>query len=148
MAIIDQIKQLREVTGVSVAECRKAILEAKGDLAMAQEILKKWGKNFAQRKADRKAEEGIVESYIHSGKKIGAMIELHCETDFVAKGDDFQKLARELCLQIVAMNPDDNSLISQFWIKDESRTVKDLVDEYITKVGENIEIKRFIRFEL
>ncbi len=147
MIKIDQIKQLREETSVSVSECKKALEETRGDFQKAKEILKKWGKETAQKKVERVANQGIIESYIHPNKKIGALIELNCETDFVAKNKDFQNLAHELCLQIAAMG-EEIPLLSQPWIKDETKTIKDLINEYIAKLGENIVIKRFIRYEL
>ena len=97
---------------------------------------------------EKKLNQGVIESYIHSNKKIGVLVELRCETDFAARTEDFQNLAHELCLQIAAVNPKKTSLMSQPWIKDESKTVKELIDEYIAKVGENITVKRFIRYEL
>lgn len=149
MVNIDQIKQLREETEVSISECRKALTEAKGNLQKAKEILKEWGKDFARKKTEKEVKQGIIESYIHSNKKIGAMIELCCETDFVAKSSDFQKLAHELALQITAINPsEENSLLDQLWIKDQAKTIKDLIDEHVAKLGENIIIKRFVRYEL
>ena len=149
MITIDQIKKLREETEVSISECRKALTEAKGDLQKAKEILKEWGKDFARKKTEKEVKQGIIESYIHSNKKIGAMIELCCETDFVAKSPDFQKLAHELALQITAINPsEENSLLDQLWIRDQAKTIKDLIDEYVVKLGENIIIKKFIRYEL
>ena len=147
MVTIDQIKQLREETSISIQECKKALQEAKGDFKIAKEILKKWGKDLAGSKTVRKTSQGIIESYIHPNKKIGVLLELNCETDFVAKSKDFQTLSHELCLQIAAMN-DTPSLLSQPWIKDMTKTVKDLVDEYIAKVGENIVVKRFIKYEI
>jgi len=92
--------------------------------------------------------QGIIEAYIHQNKKIGAMVELRCETDFVARTEEFKKLAHELCLQIAAMNPKKSGLLSQPWIRDETKTIKNLIDEYIARLGENIIIKRFIRFEI
>lgn len=148
MINVNKIKQLREETGVSVVECKKALAEAKDDIRIAKEILKRWGKDFAEKKKEREAKEGIVESYIHPGKKIGAMVELHCESDFVARSEDFQRLAHELCLQIAAIDPEKTSLMEQPWIKDETKTIKDLVQEYVAKLGENITLKRFIRYEL
>lgn len=147
MISIKQIKQLREETGVSVIECKKALNEAKGDKEKAKEILKKWGKDLAGSKLNREAFQGIVESYIHPNKKIGVLLELDCETDFVAKSEDFQNLAHELCLQIAAMGQEE-PILEQFWIKDQTKTVKDLIGEYIAKVGENIIIKRFERYEI
>lgn len=148
MITIEQIKQLREETGVSVIECKKALVEAKGNDRKAKEILKKWGSQLAGKKIKRETEEGIIENYIHPGKKIGAMVELHCESDFVARSQNFQELAHELCLQIAAMDPKKTSLMRQSWIRDETKTIRDLVQEYIAKLGENIIIKRFIRYEL
>lgn len=149
MVTIDQIKKLREETEVSISECKKALTEAKGDFQKAKEILREWGKDFARKKTEKEVKQGIIESYIHSNKKIGVMIELCCETDFVAKSSDFQKLAHELTLQITAINPSEEiSLFDQPWIKDEAKTVKDLVDEYIAKLGENIIIKKFVRYEI
>lgn len=108
----------------------------------------KLGRGFAKIKKEREVKSGLIESYIHSGKKIGAMVELHCESDFVAKSEDFQKLAHELCLQIVAIPPEEIPLLKQPYIRDEAKTVRDLIDEYISKFGENIIIKRFARFEI
>jgi len=148
MVTINQIKQLRQETGVSITECKKALEAAKGDFDKAKEVLRKWGRELAGKKAERKAGLGIIESYIHPNKKVGAMVELDCETDFVAKSEDFKKLAHELCLQITAMNPQEDSLLSQPWIKDETRTIKELIDEYIAKLGENIIVKRFVRYDI
>lgn len=194
MTLINKIKQLREETDVSIIECKQAIEEANGDLTKAKEILRKKGKELAGKKISRETKEGIIESYIHSNKKIGVMIEVHCESDFAAQSQDFQKLAHEICLQIAATNPlfldekdileefldkekriyqeqfkklgkpqkvitqiiegklkkykESISLLSQPWIKDETKTIKDLINEYITKLGENIVIKRFIRYEI
>ncbi len=147
MIKIDQIKKLREETLVSISECKRALEEAKGDLEIAKEILKKWGKELAKKKAERKVSQGIVESYIHPNKKIGVILELNCETDFVARNKDFQNLAHELCLQIAAIG-DNPPLLSQPWIRDESKKIQDLINEYIAKLGENIVIKRFERYEI
>jgi len=148
MITIEQIKKLRRATSLSISECKKALEEAKGDIVMAKEVLRKSGKDFAKKKRERELRAGIIESYIHPGKRIGAMIELHCESDFVAQSEDFQKLAHELCLQIAAINPKETPLLNQPWIRDETKTVKDLIDEHIAKLGENIILKRFIRYEL
>jgi elongation factor Ts len=144
---IDQLKKLREETSVSISECKKALEEAKGDFQKAKEILKKWGREVAQKKAQRTTSQGIIESYIHPNKKVGVLLELNCETDFVAKSPDFQSLAHELCLQIAAMG-NSPPLLEQPWIKDETKKVQDLINEYIAKIGENIIIKRFTRYEL
>ena len=148
MVTINQIKQLREETDVSITDCKKALEEAKGDTKKAKEILKKLGRDFARAKKKREVKAGIIESYIHSGKKIGAMVELHCESDFVAHSEDFQKLAHELCLQIAAIDPENIPLLKQLWIRDETKRIRDLIDEYISKFGENIILKRFARFEI
>lgn len=145
---IDQIKQLREETGVSISECKKALEESKGDFAKAKEVLRKLGKEIAQKKAEREVCQGIIESYIHANQKVGAMILLRCESDFVAKSPDFQKLAHDLCLQIAALDPEDPPLLNQPWIKDPAKTVKDLIQEAIAKLGENIVLDKFIRYEL
>jgi elongation factor Ts len=145
---IEQIKKLRKETGISIIECKKALEEAQGDIERAKEILNKWGKIFAQKKKEREAKEGVIETYLHPNRKIGVMLELGCESDFVAKSKEFQNLAHELCLQIAAMDPEENSLLEQPWIRDQTKTVKDLIDEYIAKLGENIIIKRFVRYEL
>lgn len=194
MVTIEQIKQIREETGVSVAECKKALEEAKGDIEKAKEILRKWGKTLAGKKQEREVKEGLVESYIHPNKKVGVLLEIRCESDFVAKSEEFRKLAHELCLQITALNPlylkkedipeeflagerkiyqeqfkdsgkpkkivdqiidgklkkykEEICLLSQLWIKDETKKIQDLVEEYITKIGENIIIKNFARYEI
>jgi elongation factor Ts len=148
MITIDQIKRLREETEVSISECKKALIQAKGDFQKAKEILKKWGRDFAKKKLQRETKHGIIESYIHSNKRVGVMLELGCETDFVAKNPDFQKLAHELALQIAAFNPEETPLLEQSWIKDEKKTIKDLIDEYIAKLGENIILKRFVRYQI
>ncbi len=148
MVNIERVKQLREETGVSVSECKKALELAGEDFNIAKEILRKWGRELAEKKAARETGLGIIESYIHPNKKVGVIIELRCETDFVAKSEDFKKLAHELCLQIAAMNPQKDSLFSQPWIKDETKSIRELINEYIAKIGENIIVKRFVRYEI
>ena len=148
MISLEKIKKLREETGVSISECKKALEKAKGNLKQAKETLKKSGRDLAKEKKEREVKAGIIESYVHSGKKIGAMVELHCESDFVARSEDFQKLAHELCLQIAAISPEEIPLPKQPWIRDETKTVEDLIDEYIAKFGENIVLKNFVRYEL
>ena len=163
MATIDQIKQLREETGISLAECKKALQEGRGNIEKAKEILRTWGKKVATERAGKEAKEGIIGSYIHQNGKIGVLLQIHCESDFVAKSEEFQKLAKELCLQIAAMNPlflkkedvpkeilekEEISLLSQPWIRDETKNIQNLINEYIAKFGENITIKKFVRFEI
>jgi elongation factor Ts len=146
MASIEQIKKLRQETGLSISECKKALEEAKGDVEKAKEVLRKLGKTFALKQIKRKAGEGIIASYIHANKKIGVLLDLRCETDFVARSNDFQNLAHELCLQIAAMGGE--KLLSQPWIRDETKKIEEIIQEYIAKFGENIIIKRFTRYEL
>ncbi len=148
MANLDQLKKLREETEVSISECKKALEEAAGDTEKAKEILKKLGKKVAAKKTDRETGQGIVDSYIHPNKKIGVILELGCETDFVAKSPDFQSLAHELCLQIAGSRDEETDLLEQPWIKDESRKIKDLIEDHIAKLGENIKVKRFQRYEI
>lgn len=148
MVNIEQIKKLREETEVSVSECKKALEVAGGDLTKAKEILRKWGKELAQKKAQRETKQGIIESYIHPNKKVGVLLEFSCETDFVAKSDDFQNLAHELCLQVAAMGEEEIPLLEQPWIKDETKTVKELINEYVAKLMENIMVKRFVRYTI
>lgn len=145
---IEQIKQLREETGLSITECKNALEEAKGVSEKAKEILKERGKKFAKEQEKKEVGQGIVECYVHSGKRIGAMIELRCETDFVARSPDFQKLGHELCLQLAAVSPEETPYLEQAWIKDESKTIKDIIAEYISKFGENIVVKNFVRYEI
>ena len=149
MVTIDQIKQLREETGVSLSEIKKALEEAKGDPEKAKEILRMWGKTLIGKKASRETKQGIIDSYVHPNAKTGVLLDLRCESDFVAKSPDFKTLAHEICLQIAAMDPiEEISLLSQAWIKDDTKTIKNLVEDTVAKVGENIEIKKFVRYEI
>jgi len=147
MISINQIKELRQETSASITECKKALQESNNDLEKAKEILKKRGKFLAQKKKEKETKQGIIEAYIHSGKKIGVMVELLCESDFVAQTKEFQKLAHELCLQIAAVSSE-TPIMDQPWIKDESKTIKELVDDNIAKFGENIVLKKFVRYEI
>lgn len=147
MVSIEVIKKLRNITGVSITECKKALEKANGNIEKAKDILKALGKDVAQKRSYKETKAGIVDSYIHVDKRVGVLIQLNCETDFVAKSDDFKKLAHELCLQIAGFF-DDVPIMKQPWIKDSKRTVKDLIDEYIAKFGENITLEKFIRYEI
>lgn len=130
-------------------DCRKALEESRGDIKKAEVLVKKWGMDKAEKKGERETKAGIVDSYIHAGGKVGVMIELLCETDFVARTDDFKNLSHELCLQIASMNPKDvKSLLTQEYIRDPGLTIEKLVKQVIGKLGENITIARFMRFEL
>lgn len=194
MSDLDNVKRLREETGISLMECKKACEEAGGDIEVAKEILRKRGQAMAAKKSERITGEGRITSYIHQNGKIGILLDIRCESDFVAKSEDFEKLSKEICLQIAAMSPMfaneedipaevlekeksiyieqannsgkpqeiiekivqgkiDNykkevSLMSQSWVKDDSKTISDLVKECIAKTGENMVIARFTRYEL
>jgi len=188
------VKNLREKTGASVMECRNALAEAAGNLEQAIENLRKRGKEKAAKKADRATAEGVVASYIHSNKKIGALVEIFCETDFVAKNSEFQELAHNIAMHIAATDPkylsaekvdskeksdyeefarkeflsgkkpaeilekmisgkvkkhfEEASLLSQPYVKNPDITIEDLLKEKIAKIGENIQIGSFMRFEI
>lgn len=147
--MIDRIKKIREETGLSVADIKRALEEAGGDEAEALEILEAQGHKIAEKKATRRAAEGIVESYIHTTKKIGAILVLHCETDFVAKSPDFQELAHDLAMQIASMAPKDiDELMGQPFIRDPDLTVKELISKSIAKLGENIKVGDFSRLSI
>lgn len=188
-----QVKQLREITGAGILDCQQALSQAKGDLDKALDLLRKKGQKIAQNKAVRSANEGIIESYIHSNSKIGVLVELVCETDFVARSEEFKQLGHDIAMQIAATNPLWNSpedippetlekekeiyaqnlnparpqktrdqiingklqkfysevcLLNQPFVKDDKITVKELIQNKIAKLGENIQVKRFVRFSL
>jgi elongation factor Ts len=160
----DEIKKLRESSGAGVMDCRNALKETNGDKAKALEILQKQGLVKAQKSAGRVTKQGLVVSYIHSGGRIGALVEVNVETDFVARTAEFQELAHNVAMQVAAMAPEFVSkndcptgkeidfqnacLLMQPYIKDPSKTIQDVVTELIAKTGENITISRFTRFEL
>lgn len=143
------IMKLREKTGFPMMECKKALEEAGGEEGKALEILKKRGVLKAtQKKAERTVKSGIIESYSHDGK-IGVLVELSSETDFVARNDEFKKLAHEIALQVAAMAPKDvPDLLNQPFIRDQEKTIDDCINELIAKIGEKIVVSRFVRFEL
>jgi len=143
------VKKLREETGAGILDCKKALDESKGDYKKALDIITKKGLAKAAKKLDRSTSQGIIETYIHGGGKIGVMLELLCETDFVARNSDFKKLAHELCLHIVAMDPRNiEELLKQNYVRDMSATIEDLVKKNIARIGENIVIGRFVRMNL
>lgn len=190
----ERVKTLRDRTGAGMMDCKKALSEAGGDLEKAIDILRKKGAATAEKRADRATNQGVVEAYIHAGGRIGSIVEVNCETDFVAKTDDFRALARDVAMQIAAMNPlfiqredvtqetldremdiyrtqarnekkpdniiervaagklekffQDTCLTEQTFIKDSSKTIKDLVLELTAKTGEKVTIRRFKRFHL
>jgi elongation factor Ts len=186
------VNELRSATGAGLLDCKKALTEANGNVDEATTILRKKGAASAAKKADRTTKEGLIESYIHVGGKVGVLIEVNCETDFVARNDDFKQLCKDLCLQIAAANPlyvsrdqvpeadvakereiaaaqvvgkppaavqkivdgkldkfySTICLIDQPFVKLPEKTVKEIVTEKITKIGENIQIRRFTRYQL
>lgn len=146
---VDEIKKLRDKTGAGVADCRQALEETKGDLKKAGEILKKKGFEIAAKRGDRATNQGLVETYVHANGKIGAMVEINCETDFVARTDVFKNLVHEVAMQVAAMGPESvEELLKQEYIRDARAKIEDLVRDTIAKTGENIQVKRISRFEL
>ena len=170
---IEVIRQLRDLTAASVSDCKKALDDAQGDLKQAQELLKKRGLEIAAKKASRSANQGRIEAYVHTGSRIGVLLEVNCETDFVARNEDFTRMTRDLAMQIAAadprfVRPEDvpqeetkeldekakkeylkaNVLLCQSFIRDEKMTVQDLVTQAIAKLGENIVVRRFVRFKV
>ena len=146
---LETIKKLREKTGAGVMEVKRALEEANGEEKKAMEIIKKQGLVKAEKRADKNTSEGVVGSYVHQGGRIASLVEVNCETDFVARTPEFEKLVRELAMQVVSMDPRDvKTLLAQGYIRDPKKTVKELVLEVVGKTGEKIEVKRFVRFEL
>ncbi|HXF44289.1 MAG TPA: translation elongation factor Ts [Candidatus Paceibacterota bacterium] len=144
----DDVKKLRDMTGAGVMDCQRALEEAKGNFETALKLIKERGVLIAERKGERKTGVGIIESYVHNGR-IGVLLEMRTETDFVARSEPFRELAHELAMQISAMAPADvQTLLKQPYIKDEATTVEDIVKRTIAKVGENIKVERFTRYEI
>lgn len=164
MASTEDVKRLREETGAGMLDCKKALDENDGNFEKAKENLRKKGFESAAKKAERVTAEGIVQSYIHHNKRLGVLLELNCESDFVARTDDFHKLAQRIALHIAGASPlyvspeevpegaegdhKETVLLQQPFVQDESRTIEDLIKETISKTGENIRVRRFARFEL
>jgi elongation factor Ts len=186
------LTKLRELTGAGMLDCKNALVEAGGDLKGAQDVIRKKGLDIAKKKSTREAREGQIISYIHAGGKLGVLLEVNCETDFVAKNEIFQSFTRDIAMQIAAAHPlyvgpenipaedlekekaiffeqvkdkpeqvrnkiiegkltkryEDICLLNQKFVKDDSRTVQDILTEFIAKIGENIIIRRFVRFEV
>jgi elongation factor Ts len=161
---LDMIKSLRERSGAGIMDCKRALEASEGNEDKAMQFLLEQGIASAAKKSGRVASQGVVESYIHAGGRIGAIVEVNCETDFVARTQEFQALARELAMQVAAMNPMVVSeeqlqegvdglptqlvLLKQPYIRDSSKDIRQLINEAIGKTGENIQVKRFARFEL
>lgn len=194
MITAEMVKELRTLTGAGMMDCKKALLETGGDKEKAINYLREKGLAKAAKRAGRIAAQGVVDSYIHLGGKVGVMVEVNCETDFVARNEEFRAFAKDICLQVAATNPaylsredvpeevienekeilrrqaanegkpekiidkivngriekffQENCLLEQPFIKDQDKTVKDLLTEKIAKIGENIIIRRFVRFEM
>lgn len=145
----EQIKQLRDKTGLSIAQVRFALEEAGGDEAKAIEILNKNASGIAAKKGDRSLGAGAVVSYIHSGDTVGVLMELLCETDFVAKNPEFKAVGRDIAMHIAAMNPTNvEELTGQPFIKDPSKSIADLINGTVQKFGERTELGRFVRYSL
>ncbi len=160
----EDIKELREKSGAGVMDCRNALVAAEGQIEKALEILRAQNLVKVEKKKSRAAAQGLVECYVHAGGRIGAMIEINCETDFVARTDQFKELAHNVAMQVAAMEPECVSqeqlpagseadpkvacLMLQPYIRDQAITVQDLVNQTIAKLGENIKISRFARFEV
>lgn len=161
---IAMVKELREATGAGVMDSKRALEEAAGDTKRATEILREKGIQTAAKRVDRDANQGVLEAYVHQNR-IGVLVEVNCETDFVAATEDFRTLARNIAMQIAAMNPlviapadregkdivgsdAEVCLVSQPFIKEPSRTIGDLIKDAVARTGENIKVRRFSRFEL
>ena len=145
----DQIKELREKTSAGIMDSKKALEETNGDITKAAEILRKKGLEKADKKSDRATEQGLVETYAHQTGRVASLVEILCETDFVARTEDFKTLAHEIAMQVASMNPKDlEELLGQEYIRDGSKKISDLIKEAIAKLGENIVVKRIARIEI
>jgi elongation factor Ts len=145
---LDEIRKLRELTGVGITDAKKALEASEGDFDKALEQMRKKGLTKAEKRAEREARSGLIDGYIHDGR-IGVVIEINCETDFVARTDEFKMLARDLCLHIAASNPSDvDRLMDQEFVKSPNLKVAELIKQHIAKLGENIIVRRFNRIEL
>lgn len=168
---LDAIKELRRVTSASVSDCRRVLKDAGGDVKKAVELLRKRGLEMAEKKQDRVAKEGRVEAYVHLGNKIGVLLEVNSETDFVARNSDFAQFTKDIAMQIAACSPayirredvpasvieqetdkenffKNSCLLEQAFIKDPAISIKDYLGSLIVKIGENIVIRRFTRYKL
>lgn len=149
MATLEQIKKIRELLGSGIVDTKKALDEAGGDEEKAIEILRKSGQLKAAKKSDREAGEGVVVSYVHPNNKLGVIVKLYCESDFVARNVEFLDLARDIAMHVAATSPkDDAELLAQSFVKNPDQTISELLIEKIAKIGENIRIGEFFRVEL
>ena len=146
--MISDVQKLRETTGAGVMECKKALTDVSGDFDKAAALIRERGLAKAGGKSERKTGAGLIESYVHN-ERVGVLLEIHCETDFVSRSENFRKLSRDLAMQIAAMNPENvDDLLKQAYIKDESLTVEETIKQAIAKFGENIRLERFCRYEI
>ena len=149
MVDLDTLKQLREQTDASVGACKMALEKADGDIQRAMQFLREEGNKIAEKKSARMTGIGMVETYVHTNQRIGALLEIRSETDFVARNPEFKKLAHDIAMHIAASAPETvPMLLEQPFVKDESKTVGDLLTESISRFGENIQVTRFSRFEV
>ena len=143
------VKKLRELTGARILDCKKALEKSNGDIKKAQQHVEEKGLARAEKSADRETKVGYIASYVHTTGMMASMVELLCETDFVAKNEDFRKMANNIAMQVVAMNPKDvNELLSQDYIRDPEITVETLVKKLSGKIGEKMVVNRILRFEV
>ena len=146
---LDLLKKLRQESSAGVSDCRLALEDAKGDYEAAKKLLRERGLEKAAKKEGKETSQGIITSYVHATGRVGVLVELRCETDFVARTDDFKHLAHEIALQIAAMKPKDvKGLLASEYIRDSSFTIGALIKQTVAKVGENITVARFTRMEL
>jgi len=145
---LPELKELRERTGAGVLQCRSALEATEGDMERAEALLRERARSEAERRAGRAAGEGLVVSYIHHTGRLGALVELNCETDFVARTEDFRELARTVAEQVAGAAPESTeALLEQPWIREPGRTVGELVQEIGGRLGEAVRVRRFARFE-
>jgi elongation factor Ts len=160
----EDVKRLRDLTCAGMLDCKKALDDADGDFEKAKDFLRKKGFEAQAKRAERATGEGVIAHYIHHNQRLGALVEINCESDFVARTDDFRRLGQQIALQVAGRNPlyisedemtdgdegkpEEVVLLLQPFVQDESRTIKDLITETIGKTGENIRVRRFARFEL
>lgn len=149
MITTEEIKALRDETGLSIMQCKKALEEAGGDKAKAVALLKEKGADIQAKKGDRELKAGAVTAYIHASGTVGVLLELACETDFVAKNPEFKAVAYDIAMHIAAMNPEDTTeLLAQPFIKETSQTINDVISGAVQKFGERTEVGRFVRFSI
>lgn len=165
MVSVDDVKRLREETGAGVMDAKRALDKAEGDFDRARQFLREEGIATAAKRSGRSTSEGVIESYIHGNGRIGVLVEINCETDFVARTEQFQQLAHDVAMQIAAMDPaglsvdelpedvpeperEQRALLTQAFIKEPDKTIQQLVEDTISATGENIRISRFVRFEV